>query len=122
MVYLSIETDQRAVFVYKLSWGWVLPGVAYYDTSNLCDQMSTQHALGLAKPNVIFYPVRCINLVLVIITQVGEFILEAAELLKLRETLTRVYVQELANPYGLYPKIWKEMFLCQQQKPPSYER
>lgn len=28
----------------------------------------------------------------------GEFILEAEELLKLRETLTRVYVQRTGNP------------------------
>ncbi|KAJ0989608.1 hypothetical protein J5N97_007964 [Dioscorea zingiberensis] len=30
--------------------------------------------------------------------QAGEFILEAEELLKLRETLTRVYVQRTGNP------------------------
>lgn len=30
--------------------------------------------------------------------QTGEFILEAAELLKLRETITRVYVQRTGNP------------------------
>src|SRR5881227_2616043 len=31
-------------------------------------------------------------------TQVGEFILEAEELLKLRETITRVYVQRTSKP------------------------
>lgn len=31
-------------------------------------------------------------------TQVGEFILEAEELLKLRETITRVYVQRTGKP------------------------
>lgn len=30
--------------------------------------------------------------------QAGEFILEAEELLKLRETLTRIYVQRTGNP------------------------
>lgn len=30
--------------------------------------------------------------------QAGEFILEAEELLKLRETLTKVYVQRTGNP------------------------
>lgn len=30
--------------------------------------------------------------------QVGEFILEAEELLKLRETITRVYVQRTGKP------------------------
>lgn len=31
-------------------------------------------------------------------TQTGEFILEAGELLRLRETLTQVYVQRTGNP------------------------
>ncbi|MBA0854533.1 hypothetical protein Goshw_001247 [Gossypium schwendimanii] len=25
--------------------------------------------------------------------------------------------KERASHFGLYPKTWKEMFLCQQQKP-----
>ncbi|MBA0707189.1 hypothetical protein Golax_019260 [Gossypium laxum] len=37
--------------------------------------------------------------------QIGEFILESKELLKLHESLTRVYVQRTGNPYGLYPKV-----------------
>lgn len=36
--------------------------------------------------------------------QVEEFILEAKELLKLHKTLTRVYVQRISNPHGLYLK------------------
>ncbi|MBA0749946.1 hypothetical protein Gogos_003818, partial [Gossypium gossypioides] len=28
--------------------------------------------------------------------------------------------KERARPYGLYPKTWKEMFLCPQQKPSSW--
>ena len=40
----------------------------------------------------------------------GEFILEVGELLKLRETLTRVYVQRTGKPLWLHPKTWKEMF------------
>ncbi|KAK7236685.1 hypothetical protein RIF29_45399 [Crotalaria pallida] len=33
--------------------------------------------------------------------QTGEFILEAEELLKLRETITRVYVQRTGKPFWL---------------------
>ncbi|KAJ0015037.1 hypothetical protein Pint_21005 [Pistacia integerrima] len=29
--------------------------------------------------------------------------------------------KEQASPYGLYPKTWKGMFLCQQQKPKLME-
>jgi ATP-dependent Clp protease protease subunit len=43
----------------------------------------------------------------------GEFILEVGELLKLRETLTRVYVQRTGKP------LW--VVLCQQQKPKLME-
>uniref|UniRef100_A0A6N2N221 Endopeptidase Clp n=1 Tax=Salix viminalis TaxID=40686 RepID=A0A6N2N221_SALVM len=53
--------------------------------------------------------------------QIGEFVLEAEELLKLREILTRVYAQRTGKPYGLYLKTWKGMFLCQQQKPKFME-
>ncbi|KAH1154360.1 hypothetical protein GLYMA_18G132600v4 [Glycine max] len=53
--------------------------------------------------------------------QTGEFILEAEELLKMRETITRVYEKRTENLYGLYPKTWKGIFLCQQQKPKLME-
>ena len=53
--------------------------------------------------------------------QTGEVILEAEELLKLRETITRVYVQRTGKPIWVYPKTWNGMFLCQQQKPKLME-
>ncbi|MBA0725657.1 hypothetical protein Golax_022224, partial [Gossypium laxum] len=41
--------------------------------------------------------------------QTGEFILEAEELLKASQGFM---YKERARLYGLYPKTWKEMFLC----------
>lgn len=37
--------------------------------------------------------------------------------------IEKIYIKylEMANPYGLYSKTWKEMFLCQQQKPKLME-
>uniref|UniRef100_A0A8S0XM17 TepA protein n=1 Tax=Spirodela intermedia TaxID=51605 RepID=A0A8S0XM17_SPIIN len=46
-----------------------------------------------------------------------EFILEAEELLKLRETLTRVYVQRTGNPLWVVSEDMERDVLCQQRKP-----
>ncbi|XLS72077.1 hypothetical protein HN51_028942 [Arachis hypogaea] len=40
------------------------------------------------------------------LAQIGEFILEAEELLKLRKTITRVYVQRTRKPVSL---VFKDM-------------
>ncbi|MCD7460980.1 hypothetical protein HAX54_044947 [Datura stramonium] len=52
--------------------------------------------------------------------QVGEFILEAAEPLNCVKP-SQGFMYKDGQTYGLYPKIWKEMFLCQQQKPKLME-
>ena len=49
--------------------------------------------------------------------QTGEVILEAEELLKLRETITRVYVQRTGKPIWVVSEDMERVFLCQQQKP-----
>jgi ATP-dependent Clp protease, protease subunit len=46
-----------------------------------------------------------------------EFLLEVEELHKVREMITTVYALRTGKPFWLYPKTWKEMFLCQQTKP-----
>lgn len=48
--------------------------------------------------------------------QTGEFILEAEELLKMRETLTRVYVQRTGKPLWVVSEDMERDVLCQQQK------
>ena len=60
--------------------------------------------------------------------QTGEFVLEAEELLKLRALVAKMDAQLAEKDQiidkqteQLYPKIWKEMFLCQQQKPKLME-
>nr|UEN67966.1 clp protease proteolytic subunit [Hibiscus coccineus]UEN68045.1 clp protease proteolytic subunit [Kosteletzkya pentacarpos] len=116
MVYLSIENDTKDLFLFINSpGGWVIPGVAIYDTMQFVQPDVHTICMGLAasmgsfllaggeitkrlafpharrvmihQPASSFYE-----------AQTGEFILEAEELLKLRESITRVYVQRTGKP------------------------
>nr|YP_009738226.1 ATP-dependent Clp protease proteolytic subunit [Siraitia siamensis]QIB71619.1 ATP-dependent Clp protease proteolytic subunit [Siraitia siamensis] len=116
MVYLSIEDDTKDLYLFLNSpGGWVIPGVAIYDTMQFVRPDVQTICMGLAasmgsfilvggeitkrlafpharrvmihQPASSFYE-----------AQTGEFILEAEELLKLRETITRVYVQRTGKP------------------------
>nr|YP_009528825.1 clp protease proteolytic subunit [Dioscorea alata]AYI69221.1 clp protease proteolytic subunit [Dioscorea alata]UFA46739.1 clp protease proteolytic subunit [Dioscorea alata]UKU08618.1 ATP-dependent Clp protease proteolytic subunit [Dioscorea alata]WPV74200.1 ATP-dependent Clp protease proteolytic subunit 1 [Dioscorea alata] len=115
MVYLSIEDATRDLYLFINSpGGWVIPGMAIYDTMQFVPPDVHTICMGLAasmgslilvggeitkrlafpharvmihQPASSFYE-----------AQAGEFILEAEELLKLRETLTKVYVQRTGNP------------------------
>ncbi|KAG4129621.1 hypothetical protein ERO13_D09G093050v2 [Gossypium hirsutum] len=134
MVYLSIENDTKDLYLFINSpGGWVIPGVAIYDTIQFVQPDVHTICMGLAasmgsfllaggeitkrlaflharvmihQPASSFYE-----------AQTGEFILEAEELLKLRESLTRVYVQrtgkplwvvseDMASPYGQAPMVF----------------
>nr|AIW05921.1 Clp protease proteolytic subunit [Rhabdadenia biflora] len=115
MIYLSIEDNNKDLYLFINSpGGWVIPGVAVYDTMQFVRPDVHTVCMGLAasmgsfilvggeitkriafpharvmmhQPASLFYQ-----------AQAGEFILEAEELLKLRETLTRVYVQRTGKP------------------------
>nr|YP_009449815.1 clp protease proteolytic subunit [Tacca leontopetaloides]ANA91343.1 clp protease proteolytic subunit [Tacca leontopetaloides]UYP38854.1 clp protease proteolytic subunit [Tacca leontopetaloides] len=115
MVYLSIEDATKDLYLFINSpGGWVIPGMAIYDTMQFVPTNVHTICMGLAasmgslilvggeitkrlafpharvmihQPASSFYE-----------AQAGEFILEAEELLKLRETLTKVYVQRTGNP------------------------
>nr|YP_009967452.1 ATP-dependent Clp protease proteolytic subunit [Typhonium blumei]QIS89624.1 ATP-dependent Clp protease proteolytic subunit [Typhonium blumei] len=114
MVYLSIEDGTKDLYLFINSpGGWVIPGIAIYDTmqfvppevhticmglaastgsfilvgGEITKRLAFPHAVMIHQPASSFYE-----------AQAGEFILEAEELLQLRETLTRVYVQRTGNP------------------------
>nr|UDD74122.1 clp protease proteolytic subunit [Discaria chacaye]UDD74207.1 clp protease proteolytic subunit [Discaria nitida]UDD74292.1 clp protease proteolytic subunit [Discaria toumatou] len=115
MVYLSIEDDTKDLYLFINSpGGWLIPGVAIYDTMQFVRPDIQTVCMGLAasmgsfilvggeitkrlafpharvmmhQPASSFYE-----------AQTGEFVLEAEELLKLRETITRVYVQRTGKP------------------------
>nr|YP_009024817.1 clp protease proteolytic subunit [Trigonobalanus doichangensis]AHN16152.1 clp protease proteolytic subunit [Trigonobalanus doichangensis] len=116
MVYLSIEDDSKDLYLFISSpGGWVIPGVAIYDTMQFVQPDVQTICMGLAasigsfllvggeitkrlafpharrvmihQPASSFYE-----------APAGEFILEAEEMMKLRETITRVYVQRTGTP------------------------
>nr|YP_010567578.1 ATP-dependent Clp protease proteolytic subunit 1 [Adromischus maculatus]UZC53524.1 ATP-dependent Clp protease proteolytic subunit 1 [Adromischus maculatus] len=116
MVYLTIEDRNRELYVFINSpGGWVMPGIAVYDTMQFVPPDVHTICMGLAasmgsfvlvggeitkrlafpharvmihQPASSFYE-----------SQTGEFILEAEELLNLRETITMVYVQRTGKPF-----------------------
>nr|YP_010866705.1 ClpP [Ecbolium viride]UQK93120.1 ClpP [Ecbolium viride] len=111
MVYFSLEDAAKDFYLFINSpGGWVISGLAIYDTMQFVRPEVHTICMGLAasmgsfllvggaitkrlafphawrvmihQPASSFYE-----------AQTGEFILEAEELLKLRETITKVYVQ-----------------------------
>nr|YP_009753114.1 clp protease proteolytic subunit [Corallocarpus boehmii]QIT06186.1 clp protease proteolytic subunit [Corallocarpus boehmii] len=116
MVYLSMEDETKDLYLFLNSpGGWVIPGVAIYDTMQFVRPNVQTICVGLAASmgsfllaggqitkRVAFPHAR------VMIhqpassffqAQTAEFILEAEELLKLRETITTVYVQRTGKPF-----------------------
>nr|YP_010917901.1 ATP-dependent Clp protease proteolytic subunit 1 [Asterolasia asteriscophora]WAJ48622.1 ATP-dependent Clp protease proteolytic subunit 1 [Asterolasia asteriscophora] len=115
MVYLSIENETKDLYLFINSpGGWVIPGIAIYDTMQFVRPDVQTVCMGLAasmgsfllaagastkrlafpharvmihQPIGAFYG-----------AQTGEFILDTEELLRLREILTMVYVQRSGKP------------------------
>nr|YP_010266232.1 clp protease proteolytic subunit [Paphiopedilum charlesworthii]YP_010409157.1 Clp protease proteolytic subunit [Paphiopedilum helenae]UHY95219.1 clp protease proteolytic subunit [Paphiopedilum charlesworthii]UNN51820.1 clp protease proteolytic subunit [Paphiopedilum henryanum]URH13387.1 Clp protease proteolytic subunit [Paphiopedilum helenae] len=115
MVYLSIEDATRDLYLFINSpGGWVVPGIAIYDTMQFVVPDVYTICMGLAASMGSFILVGgeitkrlAFPHAWVMIhqpassffeSQTGEFILEAEELLKVRENLTKVYVQRTYNP------------------------
>ncbi|CAN6447380.1 unnamed protein product [Victoria cruziana] len=115
MVYLNMEDNTRDLYLFINSpGGWVILGIAIYDAMQIVPPDVHTICMGLAasmgsfilvggeftkrlafpharvmihQPASSFYEAKA-----------GEFILEAEELLKLCEILTRVYVQRTGKP------------------------
>nr|YP_010937157.1 ATP-dependent Clp protease proteolytic subunit [Whytockia hekouensis]WKW94099.1 ATP-dependent Clp protease proteolytic subunit [Whytockia hekouensis] len=115
MIYLTIEDDTKDLYLFINSpGGWVLPGLAIYDTMQFVKPEVHTICMGLAasmgsfllvggaitkrlafphawvmihQPSSAFYE-----------TQTGEVLLEAEELLNLREAITMVYAQRTGKP------------------------
>ncbi|KAL3502399.1 hypothetical protein ACH5RR_036848 [Cinchona calisaya] len=90
MIYLSIKDDTKDLYLFINSpGGWVIPGIAIYDAVQFVRPDVHTICMGVLihQSASSFYE-----------AQTGEFIPEAEELLKLRETLTKVYVQRAGKP------------------------
>nr|AIS35814.1 clp protease proteolytic subunit [Epipogium roseum] len=116
MVYLSIEDNTQDIFLFINSpGGWIIPGIALYDTMQFVDSDVHTICMGLAasmgsfilaggeitkrlafpharvmihQPASSFYK-----------AQTGECILESEEILNIRETITRIYVQRTGQNF-----------------------
>nr|YP_010987830.1 clp protease proteolytic subunit [Aporosa dioica]WON66262.1 clp protease proteolytic subunit [Aporosa dioica] len=115
MVYLSIESETKDLYLFINSpGGWVIPGIAIYDTMQFVQPDVQTVCMGLAASMGSFilvggkitkrlaFPHAWVMIHQPIAgfyeAQIGEFVLEAEELLKLREILTRVYAQRTGKP------------------------
>nr|WEQ71527.1 clp protease proteolytic subunit [Brucea javanica] len=115
MVYLSIENETKDLYLFINSpGGWVIPGIAIYDTMQFVRPDVQTICMGLAASMGSFilvggkitkrlaFPHAWVMIHQPIAgfyeAQTGEVILEAEELLKLREILTRVYAQRTGKP------------------------
>nr|WRW11002.1 ATP-dependent Clp protease proteolytic subunit 1 [Aeginetia sinensis] len=137
MIYLSIEDETRDLFFFINSpGGWVLPGLAIYDTMQIVKPDIQTLCMGLAAS------MGSILLVGGTITkrlafpharvmihqpfcyfsedQVGEIMLEAEELLKLRETLTRIYVQRTGKPFWIVSENMERDFFMSATEAKAY--
>nr|WAJ49226.1 ATP-dependent Clp protease proteolytic subunit 1 [Correa alba]WAJ49311.1 ATP-dependent Clp protease proteolytic subunit 1 [Correa glabra]WAJ49397.1 ATP-dependent Clp protease proteolytic subunit 1 [Correa lawrenceana var. grampiana]WAJ49483.1 ATP-dependent Clp protease proteolytic subunit 1 [Correa lawrenceana var. latrobeana] len=115
MVYLSIENETKDLYLFINSpGGWVIPGIAIYDTMQFVRPDVQTICMGLAASMGSFLLAAGANTkrlafphARVMIhqpigafygAQTGEFILDTEELLRLREILTMVYVQRSGKP------------------------
>nr|YP_011009743.1 ATP-dependent Clp protease proteolytic subunit [Sieruela rutidosperma]WPW43002.1 ATP-dependent Clp protease proteolytic subunit [Sieruela rutidosperma] len=115
MIYLSLETDNKDMYMFINSpGGWVISGMAIYDTmqslspdvQTICMGFAASIAsfilVGGAITKRIAFPHARVMIhqpaSSLYMTQTGEFVVEAEELLKLRETITGVYAQRTGKP------------------------
>nr|YP_010455013.1 ATP-dependent Clp protease proteolytic subunit 1 [Citrus micrantha]QVL29573.1 ATP-dependent Clp protease proteolytic subunit 1 [Murraya exotica]UUA03849.1 ATP-dependent Clp protease proteolytic subunit 1 [Citrus micrantha]WPX85633.1 ATP-dependent Clp protease proteolytic subunit 1 [Citrus glauca]WRH07661.1 ATP-dependent Clp protease proteolytic subunit 1 [Citropsis articulata] len=115
MVYLSIENETKDLYLFINSpGGWVIPGIAIYDTMQFVRPDVQTICMGLAASMGSFllaagastkrlaFPHAWVMIHQPIGAfygaQTGEFILDTEELLRLREILTMVYVQRSGKP------------------------
>ncbi|CAF2058836.1 unnamed protein product [Brassica napus] len=109
MIYLSIEKDTKDLYLFINSpGGWVISGMAIYDTMQFVRPDVQTICMGLTVSIASFILKKLFYYIIRVMihqpassfyeAQTGEVILEAEELLKLRETITRVYVQRTGKP------------------------
>nr|YP_010847676.1 clp protease proteolytic subunit [Orbea variegata]AWI72487.1 Clp protease proteolytic subunit [Stapelia gigantea]WEV92244.1 clp protease proteolytic subunit [Orbea variegata] len=129
MAYLGIEDGTRDQFLFINSpGGWVIPGMGIYDMMQLVKPDVHTVGMGLAASMASFllaggaitkrlaFPHARVMMHQPASTfcdnQSGEVILEAGELLQLRETLIRVYAQRTIKPYWVVSEdIERDVFL-----------
>nr|YP_009333862.1 ATP-dependent Clp protease proteolytic subunit [Glycosmis mauritiana]AOZ20815.1 ATP-dependent Clp protease proteolytic subunit [Glycosmis mauritiana] len=115
MIYLSMESETKDLYLFINSpGGWVVPGIAIYDTmqfvrpdvQTICVGLAASMgsfllAAGASTKRIAFPHARVMihqPIAFFYGAQAGEFILDTEELLSLRELLTMVYVERSGKP------------------------
>nr|YP_009698135.1 ClpP [Alangium kurzii]YP_009698220.1 ClpP [Alangium platanifolium]YP_009699325.1 ClpP [Alangium chinense]AUF34216.1 ClpP [Alangium alpinum]WKV25524.1 clp protease proteolytic subunit [Alangium chinense subsp. pauciflorum]WKV25612.1 clp protease proteolytic subunit [Alangium chinense subsp. strigosum]AUF33621.1 ClpP [Alangium chinense]QEJ85185.1 ClpP [Alangium kurzii] len=115
ILFLSMENENKNLYLFINSpGGWVVPGIALYDTMQfvrpdvhticmgLAASMGSFLLVGGKMTKRIAFPHARVMIHQPASSffegQAAEVILEAEELLKLRETITRVYAQRTGKP------------------------
>nr|QBZ77917.1 ATP-dependent Clp protease proteolytic subunit [Ranzania japonica] len=133
MVYLSIEDQTKDLYLFINSpGGWVIPGVGLYDTmqfvppdvhticmgiaasmasfvlvgGEITKRLAFPHArVMIHQPASSFYE-----------SQTGEFVLEAEELLKMRENITKVYAKRTNKPLWVISEdLERDVFMSPEE-------
>nr|QIQ22797.1 clp protease proteolytic subunit [Cistanche deserticola] len=137
MVYLSIEDDTKDLYLFINSpGGWIIPGVAIFDIMQLVQPEVNTICIGLAASMGSFILVGgeitkrlALPHARVMIhqpassffkSQTGEFIMEAEEIMNLREILTRVYVQRTGKPLWVVSKDMERDVLMSATEAQAY--
>nr|WKF50448.1 clpP protease proteolytic subunit [Iris kolpakowskiana] len=129
MVYLSIEDNTKDLFLFiNCPGGGVIGGIGIYDTMQLVPPDVHTICMGLAASMGSFILVGgeitqriALPYARVMIHQpassfykskAGEFLLEAEEMINLRETLTKVYAQRTGTPLWVIAKdLERDVFM-----------
>nr|YP_009688982.1 clpP-like protease [Paris japonica]QEL51613.1 clpP-like protease [Paris japonica] len=115
IVYLSLEDNTRDLYLFiNSAGGLIIPGIAIYDTMQFVPTHVHTICMGLAASMASFilvggeitkrlaFPHARVMIHQPVSSfyksQTGEFIVEVEELMILRETLTKVYVERTGNP------------------------
>nr|YP_010296063.1 ClpP [Solanum aculeatissimum]UMB50953.1 ClpP [Solanum aculeatissimum]WNT97469.1 clp protease proteolytic subunit [Solanum aculeatissimum] len=116
LIYLSMEDEDKDLYMFINSpGGWVVPGLALYDTMQyvrpdihticigLAASMSSVVLVGGEISKRIAFPRAWVMMHEpysgFYMAQVSEFVVEAGELMKLRKILTKIYVEQTGQPY-----------------------
>nr|YP_009455337.1 clp protease proteolytic subunit [Erythropalum scandens]AUG62871.1 clp protease proteolytic subunit [Erythropalum scandens] len=129
MIYLSIENEKQELYLFINSpGGWIVPGMAIFDTMQFVKPNVHTVCMGLAASMGSFLLVggeisKRISFphARVMIHQpasyffgapVEECLLEAEELLKLRETITKVYAERTGKPvWVVHEDLERDVFM-----------
>nr|UYA96885.1 clp protease proteolytic subunit [Delavaya toxocarpa]UZC54216.1 clp protease proteolytic subunit [Delavaya toxocarpa] len=106
MLYLTSKSETKDIYLLiNTPGGWVTPGIAIYDTMQFVrpDIQTICVGLGASMGSIVLVGGEITKRIAFphgfYEAQTSELIMEAKELLRVREILTRIYAQKTGNPF-----------------------